>query len=105
MAKKNAAPKKTPGKKAAAPKAATAKTKDRKLSQLEAAAKVLASLGGPMNCAEMVRAMAECGLWTSPNGKTPNGTLHASLLREIKLKGKEARFAKTEERGKFTLAK
>jgi hypothetical protein len=38
--------------------------------------------------------------WTSPNGATPQATLYAAIMREVKTKGKYARFVKT-ERGKF----
>jgi hypothetical protein len=38
--------------------------------------------------------------WTSPGGKTPGSTLYASIFQEIKSKGKDSRFRKT-ERGKF----
>jgi hypothetical protein len=48
----------------------------------------------------MVEQMAAKGLWTSPGGKTPHATLYAAILREIQVKGKEARFKKT-ERGQF----
>jgi hypothetical protein len=44
--------------------------------------------------------MAAKGYWTSPGGKTPAATLYSALLREIKVKGAQARFQKT-ERGKF----
>jgi hypothetical protein len=47
--------------------------------------------------------MAAKKLWTSPGGKTPSATLYSAILREINVKGKDARFKKT-ERGKFTLA-
>ncbi len=103
MATKKTAAKKTATKKTAKTKSAKAKPAEGKLSQLEAAAQVLAKASKPMNCPELVKAMAEKGLWTSPGGKTPHATLHASLLREINLKGKESRFVKT-ERGKFALA-
>jgi hypothetical protein len=53
-----------------------------------------------MNCKEMIEAMAAKALWTSPGGKTPHATLYSAIIREIALKGKEARFVKT-ERGKF----
>ena len=53
-----------------------------------------------MNCKEMIDAMAKQALWTSPGGKTPHATLYSALIREIAVKGKEARFSKT-ERGKF----
>jgi len=83
---------------------AKAQRSDAKLSQLDAAAKVLGALGEPANCPELVKAMAEKGLWTSPGGKTPEATLYSSILREIKTKGKDARFVKA-ERGRFKLAK
>ena len=81
---------------AAADKAATPK----RLSALDAAAQVLSETGQPMNCQEMIGAMAAKGYWTSPGGKTPAATLYSALLREIKVKGAQARFQKT-ERGKF----
>jgi hypothetical protein len=46
--------------------------------------------------------MATKGYWKSPGGKTPQATLYSAILREIKAKGKEARFQKT-ERGTFIL--
>ena len=56
-----------------------------------------------MNCQEMVAAMAAKGYWSSPGGKTPSATLYSSILRELKTKGADARFRKT-ERGKFARA-
>ena len=76
-------------------------TKPKTLSALDAAAKVLADEGKPMNCPELIEAMTKKGLWTSPNGLTPAATLSAAILRETKVKGAEARFVKT-ERGKFS---
>ena len=78
----------------------TGKRKDTTLSAIDAAAQVLQQAGQPMNCKEMIEAMAEQGLWTSPHGKTPQATLYASILREMKVRKSEARFKKT-ERGKF----
>jgi HB1/ASXL restriction endonuclease-like protein with HTH domain len=72
----------------------------KKLSALDAAAKVLQEAGQPMNCQEMVKAMVEKGLWSSPNGKTPAATLYSAILRELKMKGAESRFEKT-DRGRF----
>jgi len=89
-------PKPTKAKKA--PKAEKAKA--RKTSALDAAARVLAEAGKPMNCQEMIAAMAGKGYWTSPGGKTPAATLYSAILRELKTKKSEARFRKT-ERGKF----
>ena len=88
-----------------APKAAkeSAPAKPKKLSALDAAAKVLGEASEPMNCQELIEAMAKKGYWTSPGGKTPHATLYSAILRELKAKGKEARFKKT-ERGKFAAA-
>ena len=76
----------------------------KKLSALDAAAQVLGESKEPLTTKEMIEAMATKGYWTSPGGKTPHATLFSALLREIKTKGKDARFVKT-ERGKFTVAK
>jgi hypothetical protein len=88
----------------AAPPFATRKTpsesKEKKLSALDAAAKVLAEAGRPLNAQEMIAAMADKGYWTSPGGKTPAATIYAAIISEIKKKGADARFVKT-ERGKF----
>jgi len=103
MARKKATKAKTP-KAELAPKAKKAKVpkepKDKKLSAIDAAAQLLSASKEPMNAKEMIEAMAAKGLWTSPGGKTPWATLYSALIREIALKGKEARFVKT-ERGKF----
>ena len=90
----------TPKTKEAAPKAAEAAPKDKKLSALDAAAKVLQEAGQPLNCQEMIAAMAAKGYWSSPAGKTPASTLYAALLREIKTKANQARFQKA-ARGQF----
>lgn len=92
----------TPAQKAKAPKEkAKADAKPKRMSAIDAAAKVLVDAGTPMNCQELITAMAEKKLWTSPGGKTPHATLYSAILREITTKGKDARFTKT-ERGKFT---
>ncbi|MEQ8790103.1 MAG: winged helix-turn-helix domain-containing protein [Pirellulaceae bacterium] len=72
----------------------------KKLSAIDAAAKVLATAKEPMNCKELIETLAAKKLWTSPGGKTPHATLYSAILREISTKGKDARFKKT-ERGKF----
>ena len=87
---------------AKAPKA-KAEPKPKKVSALDAAAKVLGEHGKPMNCVELIDEMSRKKYWTSPNGATPHATLYAAILREIKVKGKDARFVKT-ERGKFASA-
>jgi hypothetical protein len=74
---------------------------ERKLSCLDAAAKVLGESKEPMNTKEMIEAMGAKGYWTSPGGKTPSATLYSAILRELG-KGKDSRFKKT-ERGKFAL--
>ena len=85
----------TPGKKAEAPK-----SRENRLSALDAAARVLSERSEPMNTKAIVEAMATEGYWTSPGGKTPHATLYSAILREIAKKGSEARFVKA-ERGKF----
>lgn len=75
----------------------------KKISQIEAAIIVLGKSKDAMNCKAMVEAMQVAGLWSSPGGATPDATLYASILREINVKGKDARFRKT-DRGHFTLA-
>jgi hypothetical protein len=74
--------------------------KEKKVSALDAAAKLLAETGEPMNCQEMVKGMSEKGYWTSPGGQTPHATLYSAISRELKTKGAEARFRKA-ERGRF----
>jgi hypothetical protein len=87
------------------PKAKTkAEAKPKKLSAIDAAAKVLGEAGEPMSCQDMIKAMAEKGYWTSPGGKTPAATLYSAILRELQTKRSEARFKKT-ERGKFAVSK
>jgi hypothetical protein len=97
--------KKTTTKKAAKPMKA-AKTKEpkaKKVRALDAAAQILATSKEPLNCKAMIEAMAKKGLWTSPGGKTPHATLYSAIIREIALKGKEARFVK-KDRGQFAAA-
>jgi hypothetical protein len=79
---------------------ASATPKEKKLSALDAAAKVLGETGQPMNCQQMIAVMAAKGYWTSPGGKTPAATLYSAVLREITAKGTARRFVKA-ERGKF----
>jgi hypothetical protein len=88
-------------KKEKTPKAAKL-PKEKKPSALDAAPKVLGEKSEPMNCQEMIKAMAEKGYWKSPGGLTPHATLYSAILREIKVKGKVARFKKA-DRGKFSL--
>ena len=82
-----------------APKAAKPR-KDRPMSGLDAAAKVLADAGEPMRVKDIVAAAAKKGLWQSKNGKTPEATVYAAIIREIAAKGAESRFEK-KDRGLF----
>ncbi len=86
--------------------AATKKTNakpERKLSQMAAAIQVLGKAKEPLSCKELVDAMTKRGLWSSPEGKTPEATLYASILRDLR-KGKDSRFQKAAP-GRFTLNK
>jgi len=86
----------------AAPKAPKAKREAKKrdgLSGLDAAAKVLVLAGKPMHTKAMVDKMLADGLWKT-GGKTPAATIYAAILREVRAKGKDARFRKT-DRGQF----
>ena len=65
----------------------------KKMSALDAAAKVLAESRQPMNCKELIGAMAVKEYWSSPSGKTPAATLYSAILREL-TKGSESRFVK-----------
>ena len=85
---------------AKAPKA----EKPKRLSCLDAAAQVLASAKEPMKAKDMIEAMGKKGLWSSPNGKTPEASLYAAIIREIASKGVDARFVK-KDRGLFAAAK
>ena len=92
----------------AEPKPAKAKRakpepKPKRISGLDAAAKVLEEAGQPMTAREMVEAAEAKGYWKSPGGKTPHATLYSAILREITTKGQDARFRKI-ERGKFAHA-
>jgi hypothetical protein len=97
---------------AAAPEApveATPKTKKaaqeagpKKVSALDAAARVLAEAGEAMTTKALIEVMAAKGYWTSPGGQTPAATLYSAILREIATKADQGRFVKT-ERGKFAL--
>jgi hypothetical protein len=90
----------------AAPKAPKAKRAAKKrdgMSGLDAAAKVLAEAGKPMNCKAMVETMLAKGLWKT-DGRTPQATIYAAIIREIATKGKDARFKKV-ERGQFATAR
>jgi hypothetical protein len=75
----------------------------KRLSALDAAAKVLAEATEPLNCKQMIETMTAKGYWKPAHaGKTPANTLHAAIATEIKKKGDAARFEKV-GRGQFGL--
>ena len=79
--------------------------KHKPISLLAAAVCVMKACDRPLGCKDIVAKAMETNIWQPRNGgKMPANTLHAAVNREIKLKGKDARFRKT-ERGKFELAK
>ncbi len=104
VAAKKAAPKKAAakpvGRKQTVVKKAAPKKGDKKMSALDAAAKILSESKEPMRTKEMIERMAAKGYWKSPGGRTPSATLHAAMTREINTKGKSARFKKV-DRGLF----
>jgi len=58
-------------------KRAKGEKKPRKMSGLDAAAKVLEESGQPMTVKEMVEAAETKGYWKSPGGKTPHATVYS----------------------------
>lgn len=70
---------------------------DKKLSLLEAAARILEQIETPLNCKEMIAKATEAGLWIPTAAKTPEQSLYSAIFREIN--GKEnPRFKKSAER-------
>ena len=86
------------GEQAEAEKADQAKqqrdAKPKRVSALDAAATVLTAAAVPMRASDLIAEMLLQGLWSSPAGKTPEATLYAAIIREIKVKGPASRFAK-----------
>jgi hypothetical protein len=77
---------------------------NKRLSALDAAAKVLSETNEPMNCRQLIETMVAKNYWQPKNaGKTPQNTLHAAISKEIKIKGHNSRFAKVGP-GQFALA-
>lgn len=79
----------------------TRSKKDRPMSGLDAAAKVLLEAKTPMRVKDMVDRVLAKGMWKT-NGKTPSATIYAAIIREIRDKGPQARFVKT-DRGLFSV--
>jgi hypothetical protein len=92
----------TPAKKRRSRSEWPAATGQKKVSALDAAARVLSEEHRPMGCQELIGAMAIKGYWTSPGGKTPVATLYSAILREIDTKGDASRFVKV-GKGQFAL--
>jgi hypothetical protein len=93
--------KKASTRKASAKKTAKAATK--KMSGLDAAAKVLAEADEPMNAKAICEAALAKGYWAT-KGATPWATLYSAMIREIAAKGADARFRKA-SRGMFEISK
>jgi len=77
-----------------APVTPVSATTEKKLSMLDAAAKVLETAIAPMTVKEILTAMEETGLWKPGKGLTPDRTLIAGISVEIKKKP-NPRFRKT----------
>ena len=88
--------------KKAKPKKAGGEPKPKRVGALDAAAQVLAKAREPMGAKDLIAAMAEQGLWSSPAGATPHATLYSAIIREIATKGDAARFKKI-DRGLFEI--
>lgn len=67
------------------------------------AADLLKKAGKPMGAQDIMKAILDAKLWTT-SGKTPASTLYAAIIREIAVKGKEARFRRGAEKGTFEFA-
>jgi hypothetical protein len=92
-----------PTRKPAAAKSEAKDNADKRMSCLDAAAKVLDEAGEPMNTMDMFNAMVTAEYWSSDKA-TPQNTIYAAILREIANKGEASRFRRAEQRGKFELS-
>jgi len=75
----------------------------KRMSGLDAAAKVLAEAGEPMNAKAITETALAKRYWAT-KGATPWATLYSAMIREIAAKGAQSRFRKT-ARGMFEFAK
>ncbi len=89
--------------KATTGKTAAPKTTAKKMSGLDAAAKVLAEAGEPMNAKAITETALAKGYWAT-KGATPWATLYSAMIREIAAKQDKSRFRKT-ARGMFESVK
>lgn len=71
----------------------------KRMSGLDAAARVLKETGKPMKVKAMVETMLAKGYWKT-GGKTPAATIYSAIIREIDVKKANSRFKKT-GRGMF----
>ena len=69
-----------------APAPATEAKPGKKLSLLRAAFQVLKETGAAMNTKELLDTVKAKGLWQPGEGKTPENTLYAAILRDINTK-------------------
>ena len=88
-----------------APESGKPENPEKKLSLLNAAAKVLETCRVPMNTKELVAKAIEMQLWVPTGAKTPEQTLYSGIFREMKT-NEESRFKKSEtKKGSFEYAK
>lgn len=78
------------------------------MSALDAAAQILTGLTGDeakqgITAQDLTERMAKQKLWISPGGKTPQATLYAAMVREMKARGTAARFRKV-SKGHFAVS-
>lgn len=73
------------------------------MSGLEAAEVVLSETGRAMTIKDLLMEIRNRNLW-STTGRTPEATIYAAIIREIRTKGSASRFAKA-GRGLFSLSK
>ncbi len=76
-----------------------------KYSLLDAAEIVLKTCPHqPLSAKAIIKLAADGGIWRPGAGKTPANTLHASINKEIKVKGETSRFRRSPDaRGAFLL--
>ncbi len=71
---------------------------------LDAAVRVLQEEKVAIACKPLTRLMFERGYWTS-DGLSPQSTMYAAIIREIKKKGELSRFKRGAVKGTFELTK
>ncbi len=88
------------------PQSAPASGSKNKYSLLDAAEIILKTCPHqPLSAKAIIKLATQDGIWKPGAGKTPANTLHASINKEIKVKGEASRFRRSSEvRGAFLLA-